>query len=970
MDDNTKQNLKIQDDPSEEELARNWSLSLDDVAEIERCRNPYPKLHFAVQLCFLRVYGTFLSPFRVPLKIVNHIHLQIGIDPVLIAPSSELHDQARQQHETRIRKYCGFDPFGVTSTQMLEDFLVGLANEGVDRDSLLTRATEFLFSKRITPPGATVLLKITATAYHRAERGIFDEIYDKIPIIFREKIDQLLEADSELGTSQLFRYGQYPGASNPDHILEYLDRYDELKAIGATTIDLSSVKPEILFQFHALVSAYDVSRLKRFPEKKRHCMVACYLSEASRIILDYIVEMNDQYLISMCRGARYSFEEDYRACRKNVKPGIDTVIGVLDELMAEELTEEMTIKEWFARQKKEKIRDAVDALKELKNLEERGYYERLRSRYSQLRRYFPRFCELPFEAESGGRKVLAGVHILRKINADSKLAELSEILSNQFLSEAQRKILCDKNGLIPQAFCEIIFALTMKEALRSGQLYLPQSRKHGSFLSMIYDPKVWKQDKDRLFIELELPKSANEILTALETEYHKGLTQFKEGLAGNPFAKIVNETLKLGRMEALPRKENKARGFLQAVLPPIRIEDLLLDIHRKCGFLNQFTPLEGVQAKPSDKHEKILLAALIAHGTNLGLASMGNSAKGITVDELSHVSRWYIRESTIKAANAVIVDYHHRMRLSKTWGDGTTSSSDGQRFAVQQSSLLATFYPRYFGYYARAVTIYTHTSDQHSVFHTDVIACSAREAIYVLDGILENSTSLRPTTHCTDTHGYTEHLFALCHLLGISFMPRIKDLKGQRLYRLDPAQNYGESMEGLFSGRINHAIIEEQWEQIVRVIASLKNKTAPAHLIVGRLARAAPGDRLAEAITQLGRAVKTICIFRYLADEPLRRKILQQLNRGEARHQLAKHLFFANQGEFRSGDYEEMMNKASCLSLLSNAVLVANTGAIDRVMRTNPDAKKVLLTTDLARMSPLLFGRVIPNGTYHFRGHG
>jgi len=142
-----------------------------------------------------------------------------------------------------------------------------------------------------------------------------------------------------------------------------------------------------------------------------------------------------------------------------------------------------------------------------------------------------------------------------------------------------------------------------------------------------------------------------------------------------------------------------------------------------------------------------------------------------------------------------------------------------------------------------------------------------------------------------------------------------------------------------------------------------------AHLIVGRLAKAPAGNRLAEAITQLGRAVKTIFIFRYLADESLRRKIQLQLNRGEARHQLAKHLFFANQGEFRDGDYAEMMNKASCLSLLSNAVLVANTAAIDRVIRTHPDAKEVLTAADLARISPILFRRIIPNGTYHFRGH-
>jgi TnpA family transposase len=54
-----------------------------------------------------------------------------------------------------------------------------------------------------------------------------------------------------------------------------------------------------------------------------------------------------------------------------------------------------------------------------------------------------------------------------------------------------------------------------------------------------------------------------------------------------------------------------------------------------------------------------------------------------------------------------------------------------------------------------------------------------------------------------------------------------------------------------------------------------------------------------------------------------------QLNRG---HELARRLFFANQGVFRTGDYEEIMNKASALALLSNAVLVWNTVRIGEIV--------------------------------------
>jgi hypothetical protein len=77
-------------------------------------------------------------------------------------------------------------------------------------------------------------------------------------------------------------------------------------------------------------------------------------------------------------------------------------------------------------------------------------------------------------------------------------------------------------------------------------------------------------------------------------------------------------------------------------------------------------------------------------------------------------------------------------------------------------------------------------------------------------------------------------------------------------------------------------------------------------------------------------------------------------------------LFFANRGEFRSGDAEEIMNKASCLSLLSNAVLVWNTLRITEIVNQLRAAGHTIADEDLARVSPLMHGHVIPNGTYRF----
>lgn len=239
---------------------------------------------------------------------------------------------------------------------------------------------------------------------------------------------------------------------------------------------------------------------------------------------------------------------------------------------------------------------------------------------------------------------------------------------------------------------------------------------------------------------------------------------------------------------------------------------------------------------------------------------------------LQHVSRWFLREETLRAASAALVDYHNRLDLSSVWGDGTRSSSDGQRFGVRASSLLGVLYPRYFGYYDRAVTVYTHTSDQFSVFGSRAISCSAREAIYVLDGLLENGTILRPREHSTDTHGYTEHLFGLCYLLGFSFMPRLRGLADQQLYKIDRDTAHGR-LEPLFRGGIDSELIHEQWDQRVRIASSLRQRTAPVHVVVQWLAGSSPSDRVARALTALGRVVKTIYILRYLHEEDVRRRV-------------------------------------------------------------------------------------------------
>ncbi len=397
-------------------------------------------------------------------------------------------------------------------------------------------------------------------------------------------------------------------------------------------------------------------------------------------------------------------------------------------------------------------------------------------------------------------------------------------------------------------------------------------------------------------------------------------------------------------------------------MPIIRIEQLLMEVDQVTHYSRHFAPLQQHQSRPK-QYYKTLIAALISQATNLGVVSMSASVSGLSVHMLRHVLHYYIREETLILASAEIVNSHHKLPFSAVHGTGTLSSSDAQRFKIRADSLIASYYPRYYGYYEKAIGIYTHVSDKYSVYSTKIISCSPREALYVLDGLLENNTILKIREHTTDTHGYTEIVFALCYLLGFYFMPRIRDLKDQQLYRVDRTEDHG-MLNSLLTKTANLSIIEEQWESMIRVALSLKKRTAPAHVIVQRLTSSSPSDRLTKAFTHLGRIIKTEYILRYITDKELRQTVQRQLNKGEYRHKLPRWIFFANQGEFTTGDYEEIMNKASCLSFVSNAILYWNTIKISNIVNELRNQGEHIDDEVLSHISLLPYKHVLPNGAY------
>jgi TnpA family transposase len=272
--------------------------------------------------------------------------------------------------------------------------------------------------------------------------------------------------------------------------------------------------------------------------------------------------------------------------------------------------------------------------------------------------------------------------------------------------------------------------------------------------------------------------------------------------------------------------------------------------------------------------------------------------------------------------------------------------------------------PRYFGQ-ERGVTFYNLVSDQFTGLNGITVPGMLRDSLVLLSVVLEQQTELQPTEIMTDTGAYTDTMFGIFHLLGYQFSPRLADIGGSRFWRVDQKANYG-ALNALAAQRINTTLIAEHWEDLLRLAGSLKLGTVQASGLIRRLQTKDRPTKLARALEELGRLVKTLYLLHYIDDEAYRRRILVQLNRGEGRHQLARVVFHGKRGELRQRYREGQEDQLSALGLVVNIIILWNTIYMDAALDQLRSEGHNLRDEDVARLSPLGFDHINMLGRYAF----
>ena len=356
---------------------------------------------------------------------------------------------------------------------------------------------------------------------------------------------------------------------------------------------------------------------------------------------------------------------------------------------------------------------------------------------------------------------------------------------------------------------------------------------------------------------------------------------------------------------------------------------------------------------------------LLAEACNIGLEPVVRAdVPALTRGRLSWVQQNYIRAETLSRSNARLVDTQRTLALAQAWGGGEVASADGLRFVVPMRTIHAGPHRKYYNA-SRGVTYYNFTSDQFTGFHGIVIPGTLRDSMFILDGLLEQQTSLRPTEVMADTAGTSDLVFGLFWLLGYQFSPRLADIGEARFWRLDATADYGV-LNGIARHRITTALITRHWDDLLRVAGSLHQGMVSASELLRSILRSKRPSTLARAISALGRIPKTLYMLAYIDDEHYRRRILTQLNRGEGRHSVARAVFHGQRGELRQRYREGQEDQLGTLGLVVNVLVLWNTLYMEAALKQRRTEGLAEDAADVARLSPLGHRHINFQGRYSF----
>ncbi|RAW96813.1 MULTISPECIES: Tn3 family transposase [unclassified Photorhabdus] len=947
-------------------LTRMCFLNANDIALINKHRRPANRLGFAVLLCYLRGPGFLPDKNNAPHNgVVSRIASQLKVSSDLWHEYAS-REQTRWEHLTELYRYLKLSPFNQTRQKDCIRHLHSYAMRTDKGFMLAEEMLSWLHSNNVIFPSVEVIERTLAEVVTLADRSVFSTLTASLEEKHKLALDSLLISEGEQ-PSRLAWLLQPPGKINGKNVLQHIDRLNAISALGLPEGITLSVHQNRLLKLAREGRKMSSRDLTKFADTRRYATLVCVIQEARATLTDEIIELHERIIGSLFSRAKRTQAEKLQLTGKLIQNKLKQYVTVGQALLqARESGEDP----WAAIEDVLPWQEFINSLEETRFLSRKDNFDPLHlitEKYSTLRKYAPRMLSaLQFIAAPAAQALSDALDTIREMYR-KQLRKVPAAAPTGFIPESWRKLVLTPSG-IDRKYYEFCVLNELKGALRSGDIWVKGSRRYRNFDDYLIPATEFEKFRHDNQLQLAVQTDCQSYLQARLTLLASRLEEVNAmALSGElPDVEISDKGVKITPLEnSVPSEASPFADLVYGMLPHPKITEILEEVDSWAGFTHHFTHLKNNNVRPKDK--KLLLTTILADGINLGLTKMAESCPGATKSSLEGIQAWYIRDETYSSALAELVNIQKTRPLAAFWGDGTTSSSDGQNFRVGSHGRYAGQVNLKYGQ-EPGVQIYTHISDQYSPFYTKVIS-RVRDSTHVLDGLLYHESDLEIREHYTDTAGFTEHVFALMHLLGFAFAPRIRDLHDKRLFIPGKTEQYPGLQSLISTTRLNIKDIESHWNEVLRLASSIKQGTVTASLMMKKLASYPKQNGLAKALREIGRIERTLFMLDWFRDPSLRRRVQAGLNKGEARNALSRAVFMHRLGEIRDRGLENQSYRASGLTLLTSAIALWNTVYIERAI-DSLKRKGISINEHLvSHLSPLGWEHINLSGDYVWRNN-
>jgi TnpA family transposase len=614
------------------------------------------------------------------------------------------------------------------------------------------------------------------------------------------------------------------------------------------------------------------------------------------------------------------------------------------------------------------VQSLLDKCEALASVKGNNYFPFIQKHYQKSRSTLFRLADLlNFKSTSQDESLIHALEYVLE-NRNKRMDWLPDEVDLSFAPEQWRRMIRVKQRvggwLIHRRHLETCVFSCIATELKSGDICVPGSESYADYREQLLPWEECEPFIPEYCRELGFPENEVDFVRGLKSWMIEVSKQIDQNFPKNEDVRIDENgqpVLRKVQKREYKKSLKELEELIKERLPERNLIDILCNVEHWVNWTRHFGPSSGSDPKLKSPRERYILTTF-AYGCNLGPFQAARHMRAdVTGSVLSYTNQRHITARKIDQAMKDIINHYHReFDLPKLWGTGKTAAADGTQYDVYEENLLSEYHIRYGAYGGIA---YNHVADNYIALFSHFIPCGVWEAVYILDGLLKNESDIQPDTIHADTQGQSTPVFGLAHLLGIKLMPRIRNFKKLTFFRPNPAMKY-KHIDSLFTDSINWDLIQLHWQDLLRVVLSIKHGKISSAMLLRKLGNYSQKNKLYQAFRELGRVVRTVFLLQYIADIDLRRTITASTNKVESYHGFSGWFFFGGDGIITDNDPEQQEKSIKYKDLVANAVIFQNVVDMTAVIRQLRREGYYVDPDDLSALSPYLTEHIKRFGDY------